>query len=109
MTTYRPGDVVLVAFPFTGSAQSRQRPALVLLDTGDADVILARITTQPHRTPFDVAIADWQGAGLIAASVIRLHKVATIERALIRRQLGHLAAADRKRVSSVLRSSYGRW
>lgn len=109
MTTYQPGDVVLVAFPFTGSAQAKQRPALVPLDTGDADVILARITTQPYRTPHDVVIADWQGAGLLAPSVVRLHKLATLDRTLVRRQLGRLSDADRKRVSSVVRSTYGRW
>lgn len=109
MTTYHPGDLVLIAFPFADKAQAKYRPALVVPDTGDADVVVARVTTQAYRTPFDVAIADWQGAGLLAPSIIRLHKLASLRRTLIRRQLGALAQADRKRVASVMRSIYGRW
>jgi hypothetical protein len=66
MTTYQPGDIVLVAFPFTGGASSKDRPALVLLDGGDADILAARVTTQPYQTPFDVRLSDWQQAGLLA-------------------------------------------
>jgi mRNA-degrading endonuclease toxin of MazEF toxin-antitoxin module len=49
-TTFQPGDLVLVAFPFVGSAQSKRRPALVILDTGDDDIVVARVTTQLART-----------------------------------------------------------
>ena len=109
MTSFQPGDMVLVAFPYAGSARAKQRPALVIVDTGDADLVLARVTSQQYQTPNDVAIADWQGAGLLAPSVVRIHKVATIEKALIRRRLGTLQAADRRRVSAVIRRIYGRW
>jgi mRNA interferase MazF len=44
-TTYQAGDVVLVDFPMTVSGPGKPRPALVILDTGDADVVLARVTT----------------------------------------------------------------
>jgi hypothetical protein len=36
--TYQPGDILLVDFPFTASGQGKARPALVILDTGDAKV-----------------------------------------------------------------------
>lgn len=45
MTNYQPGDLVLIAFPYAGGMQSKQRPGLVILDTGDADVVVARVTT----------------------------------------------------------------
>ncbi len=41
-TSYLPGDLVLADFPFTTSGPGKPRPALVVLDTGDADVVLAR-------------------------------------------------------------------
>ena len=109
MTSFRPGDLVLVAFPYAGSTQVKRRPALVVLDTGDADVVVARVTTQQHQTPNDVAIADWQGAGLLAPSVVRTHKLATVEKALIRRWLGALQPVDRRRVSAVIRQIYEKW
>lgn len=109
MTSYQPGDVVLVAFPHTGKTRTKNRPALVILDTGNADVVVARITTQLYQTPHDVLITDWQGAGLLAPSAVRLHKLATLEKAIIRRQLGQLQPSDRQRVASVLRQIYGTW
>ncbi|MGA8346262.1 MAG: hypothetical protein WB773_00450, partial [Isosphaeraceae bacterium] len=53
-TSYLPGDLVLVDFPFTTSGPGKPRPALVVLDTGDADVVLARVTTQPKSTPYGI-------------------------------------------------------
>jgi mRNA interferase MazF len=109
MMSYPPGDVVLVAFPFTGGTQSRTRPALVVLDSGDADVLVARITTQLQQTPYDGVLSDWQGAGLLAPSVVRLHKLATLEKALIQRRLDSLQTADRQAVAAVLRQAYAVW
>jgi len=70
MTTYPIGDLVLVDFPFTVSGPGKPRPALVILDTGDADVLLARVTTQAYAGTFDVQIVDWQQAGLLAPSTL---------------------------------------
>jgi len=107
--SYQPGDLVLVAFPYTGGTQARNRPALVILDTGNDDVVVARVTTQMYRTPQDASIVDWQGSGLLAPSVVRLHKMATLEKVLIRRRLGHLQLADRQRVSALMQRIYGTW
>ena len=85
MINYRPGDVLLVDFPFVQSGQGKMRPAVVVADTGDNDAVLARVTTQDYRGPFDVQLAEWKGAGLLAPSVLRLHKLATLNKSLIRR------------------------
>jgi mRNA interferase MazF len=108
-TTFRPGELVLVTFPFTGGVQAKLRPALVILDAGDADLLLARVTTQPYGTRHDVVLADWRGAGLLAPSVVRLHKLATLDKLRIHRRLGALLSADRRRISVVMRQIYGRW
>ena len=79
-TNYKKGDFVLVAFPFSGGAQTKVLPAMVVLNAGDADIVIARITTQQYHTPFDVLVRDWQSSGLLAPSVIRLHKLATVEK-----------------------------
>jgi mRNA interferase MazF len=109
MTTYQPGDILLVNFPFSGSAQRKARPALVVLDTGDADILVARVTTQGYQTPHDVPVTDWQKAGLLAPSVVRLHKLATIEKALVQRRLGAVQPADRQAIASVLRQFFKNW
>ncbi|MGP0069398.1 MAG: type II toxin-antitoxin system PemK/MazF family toxin [Isosphaeraceae bacterium] len=109
MTSYQPGDLVLVDFPFTTSGPSKPRPALVILDTGDADVLLARVTTQSQNTAFDVPIAGWQQAGLLAPSTVRLHKLATLAKSRVRRQLGTLLASDRQHITSVLQQIAANW
>jgi mRNA interferase MazF len=109
MTTYQAGDLVLAKLPFTGGTGGKVRPALVVLDTGDADVVVARVTTQTAVAPLDVSLTDWQASGLLAASVVRLHKLATIEKALVIRVLGQLQPGDRQRVAAVLQQTFGSW
>lgn len=109
MTYFDPGDVVLLAFPYVNAERRKKRPALVLLDTGDADILVARITTQMHQTPYDVSLKEWQSAGLLAPSVVRLHKLATLEKALVERKLGEIHADDRKAVAGVLRRMCNDW
>ena len=66
----------------------------MLLDTGDNDLIVARITTHLHISKYDVVIHNWDAAGLIGHSIARLHKLATLEKSLVLRNLGHLSDAD---------------
>ena len=108
-TTHRPGDLVLIAFPFAGGEGAKRRPALVLVDHGDSDVLLARVTTKAYESEYDVPLADWRSAGLLARSVVRLHKLATLERALVERTLGRLSPGDRERVGVVLANAFGSW
>ena len=109
MPPYKPGDVVLVRFPFTSGAGSKQRPGLVILDTGDDDLLVARITTHSSSTAFDVPVTDWRGAGLLAPSNVRLHKLATLEKSDIHRTLGHLLETDHQSVALVLRRMLAQW
>ena|ERR1700722_20357519 len=109
MTTYKPGDILLLQFPQTSGAQGVLRPGLVLLDIGDLDVIVARVTRQMHGTPLDAVLNDWKGAGLLAPSVVRLHKIATLEKSLVQRKLGSLQGQDRIAVAGILVQILGSW
>ena len=94
MTTYQSGEILLVALPFTDGTTTKLRPVLVLLDTRDEDIVVARVTSQITRTDFDIEIIEWQQAGLVRPSVVRLHKVNTIEKRLFARHLGILTFND---------------
>ena len=76
---------------------------MVLLDTGDADLVVDRVTSQAVRTPFDVVIAHWQEAGLLLPSIARLDKLATLEKGLVERRLGKLSPPDLEEVERALR------
>ncbi|MGE3541143.1 MAG: type II toxin-antitoxin system PemK/MazF family toxin [Candidatus Tectimicrobiota bacterium] len=90
MTTYEFGDVVLVAFPQSGTSVRKRRPALVILDIGNADVVLAPLTTRARAGPGDAALREWAASGLLRASWVRLAKLACLAKDDITRHLGHL-------------------
>jgi len=101
------GDVVLVPFPFTSQAASKQRPAVVVSSRAYAverpDVVMMAITSQLRPSPAfgEVWIADWQGAGLIKPSAVK-PVIATFEQRLVIRRLGALAAADSNALTQAL-------
>jgi mRNA interferase MazF len=109
MISYRPGDLVFISFPFTAGSQTKGRPAMVVLDAGDADVLVARVTTQSGQSEFDVLLGDWRGAGLLAPSTVRLHRLATLEKSLIQRSLGSVQADDRPALRAAIRRIIGSW
>lgn len=90
MTTSECGDVVLVNVPQSGTSQRQRRPALVVLDIGDADVVLAPITTQARTARGDDALQAWAARGLLRPSWVRLAKLACLEKRAMTRRLGRL-------------------
>ncbi len=98
MRNFSSGEIVLLSFPFADATRVKRRPALVLLDTGDEDIVVARVTGQIVRGPFDVSLAKWRREGLLLPSVVRVHKVATLEKRLVERRLGVLTVDDLERV-----------
>jgi mRNA interferase MazF len=108
-TSYQAGELVLIRFMFTTGQQAKDRPALVLLDTGDADVVVARVTSRSAIDPMEVTITDWRAAGLLAPSIVRPHKILTADKTLVRRRIGLLQPADRLQVSAALRHLFGNW
>ena len=98
MTTYKFGEIVLVEFPQTGSARRKRRPALVVLDIGDLDIILAPITTTDRSGRGDYKLRDWRTCGLLRDSWVRLAKIACLEKSDITRRLGQLTNHDKEMV-----------
>lgn len=84
------GDIVLLSFPFINEKTVKKRPALIIRDTGDEDIIVARITSQLYNNEFDIFIENWKTAGLKLPSVIRLHKIATLDKKLAKVRLGKI-------------------
>jgi mRNA interferase MazF len=106
---YTAGDLVLVTYPYVSGTQSKIRPALILLDTGDADVVAARVTTQPVRTQHDIPLNGWRQAGLRAPCTVRLHKLATVDKTSIIRVVGQIDPGDRPKVAAALLQMFGSW
>ena len=103
MNHYSAGDILLLSFPFTDVTAAKRRPALALMDTGDEDIVVVRVTSQPPQTSFDIELLDWKKAGLLFPSVARIHKVATLEKQLVERKLGKLTRRDWNNVRVIIR------
>lgn len=102
MTSYEASVIVLLAFSFSDGLRAKQRPALVLLDYGDPDLMLARVTSRDASDACDVALTHWREAGLLLPLTVRLHKLATLEKRLVKRTLGRLHAENWRAVRSKL-------
>lgn len=92
MDNLKPGDVVLLKFPFTDGQSFKKRPALVLNDFDDEDIIVCRITSKIYESNFDIMIEEWEEAGLKLPSVIRVHKIATLEKSLVELVMGQIGS-----------------
>ncbi len=103
MSDLRFGDIILIKFPFTDVSGAKKRPALVLHDTDDNDIIICRITSQIKESRFDIEITDQKAAGLKLPSIIRLHKIVTIEKTLVDKKMGALSETDAKSVESLIK------
>jgi len=106
MTKYNFGDIVIIDFPQSGSIQRKRRPALIVLDIGDDDVVLAPITTRERLGSGDYKLRDWQLSGLLRESWVRLAKVSCLEKSDISLRLGQLPAYDRKKVAELWQKLY---
>ena len=107
--SYSAGELILCHFPFSSGQQSKVRPGIVVLDTGDQDVLVARATSQKPRSTLDVPLLNWRAAGLLGPSVVRVDKLATVEKRLIVRRLGQLDPADRQNVAAVPARLFSHW
>jgi mRNA interferase MazF len=99
---YRFGEIVLVDYPFSDGVRSKWRPGLVLSSHLDGDVLIARITSTPRESANDIALDPSRDSGLMASSVVRIDKLATLLPNLIEKKIGHISLNDRLRVLSAL-------
>ena len=103
---YQFGEIVLLEYPYTDLSGIKQRPAVVLKDTGDSDFIVARVTSQVKQTAYDVEIDEWQNAGLLKPSVVRIHKLTTLETVLVKRVMGNLSVKDAGKLYAALKKLF---
>jgi mRNA interferase MazF len=98
------GQVVLLRFPFTDGISFKRRPALIINDCGDGDVIVCRITSKIYHSNFDIEIKNLDKSGLRLPSVIRIHKIATLEKDLVELKMGEIGSEQKDKVRLVLKS-----
>jgi mRNA interferase MazF len=98
------GDVVLLKFPFTDGKSFKKRPALIINDFDDGDIIVCRITSQIYDTKNDYFLDNWRNAGLKLPSVVRVHKMATLDRNLVETRIGKREELSKKSITQIIKN-----
>lgn len=117
MSTARPeialGDIVLAPFPYSNLSANEPRPVLIVGRSEPPDFIVAFVTSRLVRANsraahvIDAADPEFAATGLRVSSVIRLDRLATMHRDLLRRRLGHIGPRTREQVAACLTDVFG--
>jgi len=101
----RKGDILLIPFPFTDFSGTKIRPVLVLINSL-FDVTVCFISSQLKlRDSLDVLVESSHWSGLKRDSVIRVSKIATIDKDLVLGRLGSLSTQEIAIVNNQLRKA----
>jgi len=98
------GDIVLLKFPFTDGKGFKKRPALIINDYDDGDIIVCRITSQIFDTKNDYYLDKWMDIGLKLPSVVRVHKIATLDKSLVEIKMGKLDKPSRESITQIIKN-----
>jgi len=84
------GEVVVVPFPRTDLTAGKRRPALVIADLPDQDLILCQITSRAHYDAFAVPldVSDFERGQLPQPGFIRPQRLFTLEHRIILHSVG---------------------
>lgn len=109
------GTIVLAPFPFTDSSSSKVRPALCLSERigSHNQIVLAFISSKVGKdvVETDIVLDSESGwftkSGLKVKSVLKLHKLVTMEQDYIKLKLGQLPETMMKEVDAKLKLLFG--
>jgi len=96
------GDIVLLRFPYTDGQTYKRRPALIINDYNDGDIIVCRITSQIHKSKQDVYIDNWEKSGLKLPSLVRVHKIATLEKDMVEIIMGKIDKSLKTKIKNII-------
>lgn len=106
--------IVLVPFPFDDLSANKVRPAVFLTDEIQpyGHIVLAFITSKVSRNPsatdfvIDSKDVDFAQTGLKGDSMVRLHRLMTSSKSIIKRQLGELSNNQQTEIENRLRKLF---
>ena len=86
------GDIIVIDFPFSNLKESKRRPVLVLKVPKGEDVIVNQITGSSYESDVEILIKniDFSNGSLKRDSFVRIDKIGSIERSLIKYKIGSL-------------------
>ena len=106
--------IVLVPFPFDDLSANKMRPAVCLTNEIQpyGHIVLAFITSKVSGNPADTDFVidsqntDFVNTGLKVSSTVRLHRLMTVSKQIIKRELGELSRNQRTEIKNRLRKLF---
>jgi mRNA interferase MazF len=108
-TMLKPGEVVLIPFPFSDLSAHKRRPALVLTQP-DAygDFLAVAITSQPsHQDAFEITQTDLVIGSLPKRSWVRVRKIYSLNTSIVVASFGEVSSVAFERIHQGLCKSLG--
>ena len=92
MEGFVKGDIVILEFPFSNLMHVKRRPSLVIKVPKGEDIIVCQITGKSYEKSVEVTIKkeDFKQGNLKVESYIRLDKIFSVEKSLIKYKAGSL-------------------
>ncbi len=105
---YRKYKIILVPFPFTDLSTSKIRPAVIISNNlFGGDVIASFISSEIKKVlGLDVRIKKTEINGLKKDSVIKISKVATLDKKIILGEIGEVDDNLKKKIDNNLKKVF---
>jgi len=100
MERFVKGDIVVLDFPFSNLLDVKRRPAMIVKIPKGEDMIVSQITGTSQEPSAEIKIfkKDFKGDSLKVDSYLRLDKIFSIEKSLIKYKVGILKEEKFKEV-----------
>ena len=92
MERFVKGDIIIIDFPYSNFRETKRRPVLVLKIPRGEDIIVLQITSFSQEKPVEIQIKkeDFKEGNLRKDSFIRIDKIASVDKSLIKYKIGSL-------------------
>ena len=92
MEGFVKGDIVVIEFPYSHLKDAKRRPVLILKVPKGEDLIVSQITGSSYEKSVEISIKkeDFRQGSLKRDSNVRIDKIASIEKSLIKYKIGSL-------------------
>ncbi len=111
---YKKGTIVLIPFPFTDLSASKMRPAVIVSsELTDEGVVVAFISSKKakQQQKTDVAVKNcgktFANTGLKTDSIIKVGKIATLDKKIILGKLGKIDTITEKELNKKIKIFFG--
>lgn len=92
MEKFVKGDVLVIEYPYSDLKTYKKRPVLIIKVPKGDDIIVVQITSSSYEKSVEIPLSnnDFKQGNLNRESFIRIDKISSIERSLIKYKLGSL-------------------